>query len=53
MRLKLPAKDKRVKILRFMVNEAEYKALVKGQKKANFRFLSEYIRTTMVKANNG
>lgn len=46
-------KDKRIKILRLMVNESELKMLKQGQKKANFKSLAEYIRSTMVKANNG
>lgn len=45
-------KNKRVKIVRVMVNEAEYKALKKGQKQANYSTLAEYIRTTALRQNN-
>lgn len=45
-------KDKRLKIVRIMVNEAEYKALKKGQKQANYSTLADYIRSTTLKQNN-
>ena len=45
-------KDRRLKIVRIMVNEAEYKALKKGQKQANYSTLADYIRTTTIKQNN-
>lgn len=48
----IPIKNRRLKILRVMVNEAEYKAMVKGQKQAGFKSLAEYIRTTILKQNN-
>lgn len=52
MPITLPIKDRRVKILRVMVNEAEYKALKQGQKKAKFKSLADYIRSTALKQNN-
>lgn len=52
MPITLSPKDRRVKILRFMVNEAELKALKQGQKKAKFKSLAEYIRFTMIKLND-
>lgn len=48
----LEPKKRRLKILRVMVNEAEYKALKQGQKQAKIKSLAEYIRTTILKQNN-
>ncbi len=45
-------KNRRLKIVRVMVNEAEYKALKKGQKQANYSTLADYIRSTVLKQNN-
>jgi len=47
----LPPKDRRHKIVRIMVNEAELKAMIKGQKQANFKSLAEYIRATVINKN--
>ena len=44
--------DRRVKIIRVMVNAAELKAFKKAQKQANFKSLADYIRTTCLKPNN-